>query len=650
MIRSGLRTALFLFAMTSLQAQTGTAVPALAPYDTFVRGLLSRYRIPGASIAITQNGRLVFARGYGVMDANGAPVQPTTLFRIASLSKVITSVAVMKLVEQGKLSLDGPAFALLPDLLAPPGTTPDPRLRDITIRQLLAHSGGWDRNKTPGGFDPMFTPERVVAALRVASPPSTENIIRYMMGQPLDFTPGTKFSFSNFGYVVLGRIIERVTQKPYEVWVRENLLLPAGITGIRIGQTLSQGQAAGEGKYFGPANVPSAFADVPGPVEAAYGGWSLESMDAHGGWIASAIDYAKFMNAIDGRRGTRLLSPASVTTLTARPSTPEFQTSNGWYALGLTANILGNWWHDGGLPGTATFQIRTNDGFQYVLLLNSQGLDPNLYFEMDTGFWDARARVTAWPTTDQFTSFPDADPSVAGVTPSILGREGVVNGATFDRGIVSGSWFTVFGANLSPGTRLWSGSDFVGNALPQALDGIRVTVDGKPAFVYYISPTQINAQAPDGLTPGWKRVEVTRNGISSGAVLAYAAGNAPGALTYSSGGRSFAVATTPSGVVLGDPSLAAGLATCKPGDTVIIYTTALTTSPAGTAAPVQAPLTNVTVTIGGRTATLLFAGLISPGLFQINAIVPTVANGDQELLITVAGKSSPNGVVLNVRN
>jgi uncharacterized protein (TIGR03437 family) len=633
-----------------IQAQTGTAVPSLAPYDAFVTGLLSKYNIPGASLAITLNGRLVFARGYGYADAQKTiPVQPDSLFRIASLSKAITAVTVLKLVEQGKLTLDAPAFALLPELQAPPGTTPDARLKNITIRNLLNHTGGWDRDKTPGGYDPMFIPTRVVSALGVQSPPSTENIIRYMLGQPLDFTPGTKYVYSNFGYAVLGRIIERITQTSYEIWVRDNILAPAGITGIRIGQSLPQGQMTGEVKYVGGGGATSIFPDFPSPVEWAYGGWYLEAMDSHGAWVSSAIDYAKFLNAIDGRRGNRLLSPASVAALTARPAIPEYQGTDAWYAMGLQVNTSNNWWHSGGLDGTATYQIRTSDGFVYVLFLNSQGQGTgDLYGDMDSGYWNARGMVTSWPAADQFTSFPDADPKVTAVTPVIRGREGVLNGATFDRGVVSGSWFSIFGENLSATTRIWASADIVGGVLPQSLDGVSVKVDGKPAFVYYISPGQINAQAPAGLGPGWRRVEVTRNGAVSGGAMTHTVLNAPGAIMYSLGGRTFAVATNLTNVVLGDPALAPGVATCAPGETVVIYSMGLAVSPAGTATPSLPPL-NVQVTIGGRAATVSFAGLISPGLFQINAVVPAVPNGDQELLITSGGVKSPGGVVLFVQ-
>jgi uncharacterized protein (TIGR03437 family) len=373
-------------------------------------------------------------------------------------------------------------------------------------------------------------------------------------------------------------------------------------------------------------------------------------MDAHGGWVASAIDYAKFLNAIDGRRGQPLLTPASIATLTAAPAIDEYQGAASWYAMGMMVNTANNWWHSGSLDGTATYFIRTGDGFTYVLFLNSrdQGEDA-LFQDIDSGYWNARSKVSSWPTNDLFTSYPDVDPQVFAATPSINGREGAVNSATFDRGVVSGSWFSIFGANLSATRRMWTAADIVRGALPQSLDGVSVTVDGNPAFIYYVSPEQINVQAPAGLNPGWSLVEVTRNGIVSSAVLTHAASNAPGAFTYVLGGHTFAIATNLAGTVLGDPTLSPGLATCAPGDTIVIYATGLTASPAGTATPSQPPLTSVQAAIGEFPAKVLFAGLVSPGLFQVNVTVPAVPSGYRELVITSDGVNSPPGVVVFVQ-
>ncbi|MBS1859792.1 MAG: serine hydrolase, partial [Acidobacteria bacterium] len=471
---------------------------------------------------------------------------------------------------------------------------------------------------------------------------------RYALGQPLQFDPGTKYGYSNFGYAVLGRIIERVTGMSYEQYVRTNVLAPMGISGMRIGQTLPQGQQPNEVKYYPLDPAPSVFPDSPANATWPYGGWYMESMDAHGGWIASAIDYARFVNAIDGRRGTAFLSRSSVAALTAKPAgVQDWVGQPDWYGFGVMVRPSGNdanWWHSGLLDGTLTYQIRSYDGNQYVVFLNYSPYgkaQDNLFTTLDNGYWNAVGQVSSWPAGDQFTTnYPD---STAAVTaPAITTREGVVNGATFDRGVVAGSWITLFGINLSNSTRTWGAADIVKGALPLSLDGVSVKVDGKPAAVYYISPTQLNVQAPAGLTPGWVTVEATNNGASTGTVLTHVVSNAPGALTFSQNGVRYAVATNARYQVL------AGGLTAAPGDTITIYASGLAPSPAGTVlnAPVTTP--GVSATIGGMTAAVRFAGVISPGLFQVNVVVPNVGSGDQPLVITVNGASSPPGVFVPV--
>jgi uncharacterized protein (TIGR03437 family) len=647
-------TCLLLLFRAVSQAQTGTPVPALAPFDQLMTTLLSTYNIPGGSIAVTKDGRLLLARGYGFADQqNQVPVQPDSLFRIASLSKLITSVTVMHLVEQGKLTLDQPAFALLPDLQPPAGASVDARLKIITIRHLLTHTGGWDDSIAP---DPMFYSPQIVKALGCPAPASTENIIRYMMGQPLQFNPGARYAYSNFGYAVLGRIIERVTGMSYEQYVRLNVLAPMGISRMRIGQTLPRGRLPDEVNYYSAGNTPSIFPDYPGSVPWGYGGWYMEAMDSHGGWLASAVDYAKFVNAIDGRRGTRFLSPASVAAMTARPSASDWIGASAWYGFGLMVRPAGsdaNWWHSGALDGTATYQVRTSDGYSWVVFLNyrpgTAKAQDSLYNDIDAGLWNAISKVSTVPSGDRFSSYPDTGAAAAS-TPALDGREGVVNGATFDRGVVSGSWITLRGANLSGTARIWRGDDIVGGKLPASLDGVSVKINGQPAYLYYISPTQINVQAPEGLTPGWVTAEVIRNGVSSGAVLTHAVQSAPGPFLYSAGNRTFVVATAADNItVIGDPAAAPGTRTAAPGDTIVIYGTGLGPSPAGIAAPVEPPLSGVTVTIAGQPARVTFAGLRSPGLYQINAVVPQVPNGDQLLVVGTGAAQSPALGVIPVR-
>src|SRR5687768_13555937 len=191
---------------------SGAAVPEMAAYDHAITAFMRKHAIPGGAVAVLRDGKLLYARGFGYADVeNRTSVQPDALFRIASVSKPITSAAIMTLVEEGKLALDDRVAPFIAHLAPAPGATVDPRWEQVTIRHLLNHTGGWDRNRPDGGFDPVYRSAIAAAAVNAPAPASAETIIRYMKGMPFDFDPGAKHVYSNFGYVVLGRVIERVS-------------------------------------------------------------------------------------------------------------------------------------------------------------------------------------------------------------------------------------------------------------------------------------------------------------------------------------------------------------------------------------------------------------------------------------------------------
>jgi CubicO group peptidase (beta-lactamase class C family) len=401
-----LAAALLLFSagMWAEVSTSGLADPALASYDRLMLDLLQHYKIPGGAVAVSKNGKLILARGYGYADqGRKTPVQPESLFRIASISKTFTSAAILKLVEQGKLHLDDKAFEFLKDLQPPKGKTPDPRIATITIRQLLHHTGGWDRDAS---FDPMFRPVVIAEAFGETPPAGCRSVIRYMLGQKLDFDPGAKFAYSNFGFCVLGRIIERVSGMRYEEFVKREILAPSGITRMKIGKSLISDDAAGEVHYYSESTARSVFPPPGRTVPWPYGGFHLEAMDSHGGWIASAIDLVKFANAIDGRRGKPLLGKASIRELTSRPASPLAQNTPAYYGLGWNIRPTGddaNWWHGGSLPGTTTLLVRTHHGYAWAAVFNSRPEGKNqLAGDIDAGLWKAFNEVKTWPERDLF--------------------------------------------------------------------------------------------------------------------------------------------------------------------------------------------------------------------------------------------------------
>ena len=386
---------------------SGTAVPGMASVDTVISALMKRWEIPGGAVGIVRDGRLVYARGFGYADVPSLTVtRPDDMFRLASVSKPVTAVAILRLVEEGRLSLDAPAFALLPDITPLPGATVDPRLASVTVRHLLQHAGGWDRALT---FDPMFRPIEIATATGTPAPASADAVVRYMLGQPLDFDPGTRYAYSNFGYAVLGRIIERVTGGSYEQYVREAVLAPAGVTRMRLGRSLLADRAPGEVRYYDPGTVDAVFPGA-GAVPVPYGGFNIEAMDAHGGWIASVVDLLRFETAVDLLPSRPdVLTAASIGVMTAKPPSPLWDGSPVHYALGwLVHPVEENWWHGGSLPGTATIMVRTGTRLAWVALFNAHPMKPNatIEAELDDAMWEAVNGVTAWPAHDLFASFP----------------------------------------------------------------------------------------------------------------------------------------------------------------------------------------------------------------------------------------------------
>ncbi len=375
-------------------------------FDQVFLDLLADWDLPGGAVALVKDGRLVLRRGYGLADVEAdEATRWQDRFRVASVSKPITAAAVMSLVEEGLLDLDEPAFALLDDLPAADPAAEDPRLAQVTIRDLLQHSGGWDRDAS---FDPMFFSTQIATAMGVEAPAEAETIVRYMRNVPLDFDPGTAYAYSNFGYCVLGRIIERVAGAPYAEVVRERILDPAGIESMALGRSLLEDRLTGEVRYYGAPGqgvAPSVFPGE-GMVPLEYGSFYLEAMDSHGAWVASAPELARFVEAVDGRPDfADVLTPSAIDAMTAQPAVPTWAGSPYWYAFGWLvrpSNGDANWWHGGSLPGTTAKIIRTWDGFTMVALFNARDPQAQVGGAVDAALWEARDTVTAWPDYDLF--------------------------------------------------------------------------------------------------------------------------------------------------------------------------------------------------------------------------------------------------------
>jgi len=369
--------------------QAGPEVPELSVFDQAMKDFMTSHKVSAGSLAITYQGRLVFARGYTWSKADSPATQPTSLFRIASLSKSITSAGILKLVEYNQLSLDDKVTDILP-YGTPGGQIPDPNLGKVTILHLLEHLGGWDRNKT---FDPMFADKKISKALGSKPPVTQADIITFMKGRPLQYEPGTKFAYSNYGYCLLGRVIEQKTGLSYEDFIKRIILSPLGITRMQIGHSKLEDRAPGEVMY-------------ESKKESVYGAFNLENMDSHGGWIASAPELARFAASFDKPDASPILSAASIETMFSLPATisrENYKPGDYYYACGWQVRDYGNGrrntWHTGSLPGCYTFMARWSNGVNCVVLFNKRG---DGFDEIDPILSNTAKSVSDWPDHDLF--------------------------------------------------------------------------------------------------------------------------------------------------------------------------------------------------------------------------------------------------------
>ncbi|HEU0070562.1 MAG TPA: serine hydrolase domain-containing protein [Alphaproteobacteria bacterium] len=382
----------------------GPALRGLNPFDREMTELMTRWEIPGGGLAVSYKGRLMLAHGYGLADRDkNEPVTPHTVFRLGSLSKPITAIAALLLAQDGKLDLNAQALPLLGEDGPRAERIVDDRVKTITVRQLLQHRMGLDRDISG---DPVFMPGNAAAAKRQGAPmPATcMTLLRDGLERQLDFTPGERYAYSNVGYCMLGLIVARAAGQPYEAFVRERIFAPAQVNGFTLGRTLAK--ADNEATYYDFPGGPllNAMPGVAsGKVPAPYGAYSLEIMDGYGNWLGSPTEFLRFMLAIDGQRGAALLPDKTREQIFARP---DGESKAAYYGLGfLVRPVQGgmNWWHNGSQSGAMAFAVRTAEGYGWTVAVNTRPKEAGKFFdELDRAMWRAAKAVSAWPEGDLF--------------------------------------------------------------------------------------------------------------------------------------------------------------------------------------------------------------------------------------------------------
>jgi CubicO group peptidase (beta-lactamase class C family) len=367
---------------------TGHALPGLAEFDTVMKAFMVTRSVPCGALAVIGHGRLLLARGY-TWSAEATPVTlPTSLFRIASISKPITAAAVLRLAQDGRVALTDRVAGLL-------GleTAGDPRIQDVTVLRLLQHLGGWDREVSG---DPLFDDPAVARALGKRLPVDRADIVAYVTARRLDHAPGAAYAYSNYGYLLLGRLIERVTGTPYADHVRRTVLEPLAIRRMRMGRTLVR--AAGEMPYYsqytGTTVMDPSGAQVTGP----YGSFNHENNAFNGGWLASAVDLARFAAVYDG--GTPVLGPQTAARAFALPETGAGKNGR-YYGCGWHVRPGRGAFHTGSLPGTYALLVHRGDGLTWAAMFDQRD-DPSgeRYPEIDADLHGVADDVERWPAGD----------------------------------------------------------------------------------------------------------------------------------------------------------------------------------------------------------------------------------------------------------
>jgi CubicO group peptidase (beta-lactamase class C family) len=353
--RSRLWYCLYVLLALALQPGLARATPAssrapagidVARIDAFVRAQMDENNIPGVALALVHGDRIVHLRGFGEAAQDGRPVTARTPFVLGSVSKSITAVAIMQLVEAGRVALDAPVTQYLPWFQLSDAHAS----RHITVRQLLAHTSGIPADAGLSGAS--------LSALRTTT---IEQLVRGFRRIALDRPVGSSFEYSDANYIVVSLIVQVVSGEPFDEYLQRHIFAP-----LQMQQSFTSEQAA---RRHGLAQGFTSWFGIPWPIEEPYIPVNL----AAGYTISSAEDMAHLLIAeLNGGRYGRVsvLSPAGIAAMHA-PSDPRINYGMGWF-VGRVDGVRA-YWHDG-----VTFRfhayvlIEPEQQWGVVLLINLQ--------------------------------------------------------------------------------------------------------------------------------------------------------------------------------------------------------------------------------------------------------------------------------------
>lgn len=366
-------------------------------FDRMIEQFMNKWEIKGASFALMKDNRLIYCKGYGLADAEAQiPTDVKHVFRVASVSKLITAVGIMKLVEEGKIRLNDRVFGeqgVLNDSCFL--DIKDPRSKKITVEQLLRHQGGY----SIAYGDPMFCPLEIARKMNVEPPVDLNTMIRFVLSRRLGYSPGDGTRYSNIGYGILSKVIEKVTGKGYEEYIRKNILKPAGCSDMYLGHNLDTDHFPNEVKYYEVSNaelIPAC--DGSGKmVYRSNGGNNIEELYGAGGWVASPAELLRFLATIDGNPEVKdILKPETIRYMTK--SLPN-ALPIGW----IETNTSGDWSRTGTLAGTSALMKKQRDGYSWIFVTNTSSWKGSRFpHYIEAMMQKALTTVPQWPERNLF--------------------------------------------------------------------------------------------------------------------------------------------------------------------------------------------------------------------------------------------------------
>jgi len=376
---------MFLNPQTLPGQDSSLEIPAFAEIDRSMKIFIAEKGVPGASLAIAHQGRLIFAGGYGYAEKETqTPCTAQSQFRIGSISKFATAICILKLVENRKITLATkavPFLALVPYL--PQGVHYDDRIDKITVEMLLRHTAGFARSLH-------LVPDQIQIGKDLGIPPEKQRMkdfVGYGLRLPLDSEPGAKWEYSNFNYMVLGAIVEKASGLSFDAFLQKEICAPLNLRDLHVGRTLKQDRFKNEVVYYDAYQLldHQLFSSVHPSnrgekVPWSYGGFLFECAGAAGEIVASMPALCRLMSALATPGRTPLLSPASVQAMASPPPGEIGHKGDGtplahYYGLGLNVD----WYpgnvvvvsHNGGLPGSSTWLKTWETGVTAAMSCNT---------------------------------------------------------------------------------------------------------------------------------------------------------------------------------------------------------------------------------------------------------------------------------------